>query len=162
MRSQQQRPIPAATPVDVGAENFRNAWRKEFEKMLSELEVNQSLWQSSGVMSYRFVAEKRAGGNTNEWNRLPVVITVEDGNRTSIKKQSKDQDYVIYSRTDGFEDFDTFDKLFDYLRRELQAGRMVRATYDKKLGYPKWVGILISYSSHGGRSIKISEFERAK
>lgn len=146
-------------PANIAEENFAKEWKSKYETTVAELKRNQVLWQESKVLNYDFVASKSAGGNTNSWNRLPVLIKIREGQKTSIEKVEKDKDYVIYSRTDGFEDFDTIDKLFNYLWQELNDGKMIAFKYDKKLGYPKEGAILDSNEIHGYRNIIIEKFE---
>lgn len=153
----------AKTSSAQADDNFAREWKRRYALTLSQLEANRRAWKERDISDYKFVVTKTgAGGVTNTWDRLPVVITVQNGIRTSIEKKSKKYDYVIYSRTDGFEDFDSVDKLFDYLRRELESGRMLDVRYDKKLGYPSRIDIGLSYHVHGGRSIEISGFELVK
>ena len=64
------------------------------------------------------------------------------------------------SRKDGFENIDTIEKLFAYMRQELETGKILEVKYDKKTGYPKDVSIRHTYNnSHGSRSIHISKLE---
>ena len=72
-----------------------------------------------------------------------------------------DEEFTGYSsRTDGFEEFDTIDKLFNYMKRELDKKQLVNAKYDREFGYPKSVGITSGYGNHSSRSIVISKFEK--
>lgn len=106
------------------------------------------------------MAAKVIVGVSSPWNRSPVLIKVDDGQPVSFKIVDKN-DISMYARTDGFEEFDTIDKVFDYMLKELKNGRMVHAKYNKKLGSPKSVAFVFSFEIHGGRSIKISKFARA-
>lgn len=155
-------PTPEITPKNFPSEYFEKEWKSKYDATVAELERSRNLWQESKVVNYDFVAAKYAGGNTNEWNRLPVLIKIREGEKISIEKVEKDKDYVIYSRTDGFEDFDTIDKLFNYMRQELEKGRMLEVKYDKKLGYPKHVIVEFEIHVHGTHAIEISKFEVIK
>ena len=156
-------PPPEKSPKNIADENFEKDWKSKYEKTLAEMERNHRLWQESKIANYDFVIYKYAGGNTNEWNRLPVLIKIREGNQFSIEKVEKDKDYVIYSRTDGFEDFDTVDKLFNFIRWQLDNGKIVEAEYDKKFGYPKNVFLIFTYSTnHNSHNIAISKFEVIK
>ena len=104
---------------------------------------------------------KGAGGQYNAWMRLPVLIKVRNGEKFSIEKLEKGEDTLI-SRTDGFEDFDTIEKLFSFLRHELDQGRMLDIKYNKTLGYPESITIQGSYEIHGYVSIAITKFEKTK
>lgn len=150
-------PTPSPTP-DIAAENFRKAWEREFETMKNEIEAAREKWSKKEIQSYTFVARKDIGGVSSAWNRSPVRITVESGRMSMIEIVDK-SDISMYARTDGFEEFDTIDKLFDYMLRELESGRMVRADYESTTGYPEFVSVVWSFAlDHNGRSITISSF----
>lgn len=144
------------------SEEFINEWKNKFEAASAELESNCHLWQENKIESYDFVIAKYAGGNTNEWNRLPVLIKVRNGQKASIEVESK-SDNSYMTRTDGFEDFDAIDKLFNYLRQELSDGDIIDANYDKKFGYPKSVFAKSPFGGvHNYRTIQISKFKVVK
>ncbi len=154
---------PVNKPTNIAEENFAKEWKSKFESTTAELERNRRLWQESKIVNYDFVIAKYAGGVTNEWNRLRVLIKIREGEKISIEKVEKDKDYVIHSRTDGFEDFDTIDKLFIYIRKELNGGKIVDAEYDSKFGYPKRVSVTFySVYNHNSRTIEISKLEIVK
>ena len=153
---------PGNKPPSIAEENFAKEWKSKFDKTVAELERNRNLWKQNEIYDYDFVITKSAGGLTNEWNRLPILIKVRDGERISIKSVEKDKDYVIYSRTDGFEDFDTIEKLFNYLRQELENRRILEVKYHKNLGYPKSVTFIDSFKIHGYRNIVVERIEIIK
>lgn len=155
-------PIQEKLPKSVADENFEKEWKSKYETISAELERNHRLWQESKIVNYDFEIAKYAGGVTNHWNRLPVLIKIRDNEKNSIEKVDKDKDYVVYSKTDGFEDFDTIDKLFNYLRQELEKGKILYVKYNKKLGYPQKTTIEDSYEIHGDRSIVIEKFKVIK
>lgn len=161
--STSESPTSANKPANIAEENFDKEWKSKYDATVAELELNRRLWQESKIVNYDFVAAKYAGGVTNEWNRLPVLIKIREGEKISIEKVEKDKDYVIHSRTDGFEDFDTIDKLFIYIRKELNGGKIVDAEYDSKFGYPKRVSVTFySVYNHNSRTIEISKLEIVK
>lgn len=144
-------------------QNFLKEWRSKYDSTLAEIEQNQRFWQDSKITNYDFVIAKYAGGQTNEWNRLPVLMKIREGKKASIEKVEKDKDYVYSSRTDGFEDFDTIDKLFNYLRQELDDRNILEVEYDEKYGYPKMVIIKFTFATnHNTREIDTSKFEVLK
>ncbi len=150
-------------PVNIAEENFKKEWKSKYEATVATLEKNRLLWESSKNVNYDFICGKPGtGAVTDGWTRLAVLIKVRNGEQISIEKVEKDNDYVRISRTDGFEDFDTIDKLFKYLREELEKGRMIWAEYNKKYGYPQEVGITYSYEIHGGVGIRISKLQVVK
>ena len=158
-------PITSPTknkPMTIAEENFAKEWKSKFDETSAKLEHNRNLWKQNQIADYDFVVAKSAGGFINEWNRLPILIKIRDGEKILIEKVEKDKDYVIYSRTDGFEDFDTIDKLFSYLQEELEKGRMLAVKYNKDLGYPKNITIIDSYEIHGYRNIVVEKIQIIK
>jgi hypothetical protein len=156
-------PTPAVepTPKSIADINFEKEWKSKYEKTRAVIERNRVLWQESKITNYDFVAAKYAGGTTNTWNRSPVVIKVRNREKSSLELESTPTGSYM-ERTDGFEEIDTIDKLFDYLRQELEKGKMLEVEYDKKFGNPKTVFIRDSYEIHGSRTIKISRFTVVK
>lgn len=154
---------------DIARENFKLEWQREFEKTAAQLQKNQQLWEEKHFLNYNFVIQKSAPGQPviskgapddyRTWVRLPVLIKVRNGEKFSIEKVEKGEDTIV-SRTDGFEDFDTIDKFFKFLRHELEKGRMLDIDFNKKLGYPESANIKGSYEIHGYVSIVITKLER--
>ncbi len=139
----------------IANESFANDWKEEFEATVDEIERNRRKWQESKIENYSFEIAKYAGGTTNPWNRRPFLIKIQNGEKT-IEKIEKGYD----EETDGFEDIDTIDKLFNYLRKELENGKIIEAKYHKKFGYPKEVFIIYTYEhNHNSHNIFISKFE---
>lgn len=156
-------PRIADDSANVADQNFVKEWKAKYDMALAELERNRQLWQESKIVDYDFVIAKYAGGMTNTWNRQPVVIKIRGGEEISLEKASKEYDYVYDSRTDGFEDFDTIDKLFSYLRQELDDRNIIEAEYDRKYGYPKKVFITFTFASnHNWHTIDVSKFKVIK
>ena len=150
-------------PSNIADQNFVKEWKAKYDITLAELERNRKLWQESKITNYDFVTAKYAGGQTNTWNRLSVLIKIREGEKVSLEKVEKDVDYVYSSRTDGFEDIDTIDKLFDYIRQQLDDRNILEIKYDKNYGYPKSVNITFTFATnHNWRVIEISKLEVVK
>ncbi len=143
---------------DANVRRFEELWKNRYEKYLAELNEQEKIWKDQQIYNYSFVIEKTAGGVSSEWNRLAVLIKVRNAEKQTLEKVLSD-DKLLYARTDGFEEFDTIDKLFNYLKQELENGRVVSGKYNKKLGYPEDSSITFSNNLHGLRSIIISEFQ---
>ncbi len=150
-------------PTNIAEESFVREWKNKFEAAAAELESNRRLWQENKMTDYNFVIAKYAGGNTNEWNRSPVLIKVRKDEKISIEVESK-SDSSIMAGADGFEDFDTIGKLFDYIKQKLNDKNIIDVEYDKKLGYPKNVFMRFTFnvSDHNYQTIQISKFETSK
>lgn len=148
-------------PANIAQENFAKEWKSEFEKTATDLEKHRQLWQEKQIVNYDFVVRKSAPGVWSGWMRAPVLIKVRGDEKISIEQVEKGEDTVV-SETDGFEDFDTIDKLFNFLRQELEKGRMLRIKYNKKMGYPEHTSIHGSYEIHGYVNIAIEKFKISK
>lgn len=143
------------------SEKFEAAWREQYDKSLVKLEYNQKRWAGNSIANYDFVVGKMMGGHTSPWNQSPVVIKVRDGQKISIELESQ-SDKTDMARTDGFEEIDTIDKMFDYMRRELDGGKMLEVEYDEQLSYPKSVALIYDTHVHGSRHIKITKLEKSQ
>ncbi len=156
INSMAESPTPVNKPANIAEENFAKEWKSKFEAIAAELERNRRLWQENKIVNYDFVVGKFAGGVTNLWNASPVLIKVREGKKNSIEALVKGKDF----RIDSYENIDTIDKLFNYMRQELDDGKIIEAKYDKKLGYPKSVFVTFTFAfNHNYRTISISKFE---
>jgi hypothetical protein len=150
-----ENPTPANKPISIGEENFVKEQRNRFETVAADLERNRHLWRENEIVNYDFVCSQGAGGN-KAWS--PALIKVREGKATLIEPASKSNIAYI----DGYEKIDTVDKLFDYIRRELENGRKIEAKYNKKYGYLERVTIEYSYAIDAWDSIIITKFEIVK
>jgi hypothetical protein len=144
-------------PIEYGF--FEKKWKDAYRSTFDELERNRNKWHESKIQSYDFVISKGATGHAPTWDRLPVLIKVRNGERTSIEKVSKDDDHLISSRTDGFEDVDTIDKLFDHILEVLDEGNLMDIEYDENYGYPTSVQSDASPATDDERAIIIKKLE---
>ncbi len=147
------------TPLDVAVDQYvAKEWERRYDELRNEIESHREKWASNGYKSYQFVAAKRIGGVSSPWNRSPVLIKVVDGEAISKELVSR-EDVSLMARTDGFEEFDTIDKLFTYMKAELDSGKMVKAKYDRTLNYPTDVSIMFNSSAHCCRGIAVSKLK---
>jgi hypothetical protein len=147
--------------INIADENFAREWKEKFKATADEIERNRRKWQESKIENYSFEIAKYAGGTTNPWNRLPVLNKIQNGEKT-IEKIEKGPDQGM-SKTDGFEEFDTIDKLFNYIRKELDNGKIIEAKYHKKFGYPEEVFIIYTFEhNHNSHNIFIKKLEVLK
>lgn len=155
---------PSKTPrisdntANVADRNLLQKWREQYDETLMELERNRKLWQESKIRNYDFVILKGGGGNTNSFNASTTLIKIRNGEKSSMEAVEKDRAWNVES----YNDFDTIDKLFDYLKQELDDRKMIVVKYDKKLGFPKVSNIIFEYNIHGSVFIEISKFEIIK
>ena len=158
MNSPSKTPRIADNTSNVAEQNFIKDWREKYDTTLAELERNRKLWQESKIVNYDFVIQKGGGGNTNSFNASTTLIKIRNGEKSSMEAVEKDRAWNVES----YNDFDTIDKLFDYLRQELDDRKLIAVKYDKKLGYPKMVYIKFAYNIHDGVFIEISKFKVIK
>lgn len=153
--------MPENGTGNIAEINFKKEWKSKFEATAAELERNLRLWQDSKINDYDFVISKEAPGLTNSWRHSPVYIKIRKGQKISSELVPDDK-HSVSPTIDGFEDFDTIDKLFAYLKEELKKERILQIKYDEKLGYPKDVLIIYSNEIHGYNNLKISNLQNAK
>lgn len=143
--------------TNIAPENFKEEWKKAFPDALAKLKTNFELWQGKKIINYDFMAWKTAPGVSSDWAEgPPVFINVRKNIATSIKYEHQPPDL---ERSTGYDEFDTIDKLFAYLKTELESGKMLQVTYDKEFGYPKKSSIIHAYISHGARTLDVEQFE---
>lgn len=127
------------------------------EKRISEpeLERNKLLWKQSNISDYRFVSSRLQGG-VSGW--VPVLIEVKSGKAVSMKPAQKPAEL---ERTDGYEDFDTVEKMFDEIQKHINNGDNVQVTYNKEFGYPERITIVPKAGPVDSQfTIEITKFKR--
>ncbi len=151
-------PRIADNPANIADQNFVKEWKDKYDITLTELEKNLRLWQESEIANYNCVTWKFATGATSDWNAFQALIKVRNNQNISIESKLKQKDF----RVEDYKDFDSIDKIFKYIRQELDNGRIVYAKYDKKSGYPKSVIFDYSFMIDDERGIAIEKFEIVK
>ena len=147
---------PVKTSSGEAQENFENDRKNSRDAALAELERNQLLWQESKTLNYNFVCAQIAGGFENPAE--PAIIKVRTGKAVSIEPVTKSN----APKLNGYQNFDTIDKLFEYARLELENGKILSVKYNKKLGYPEITSVKNSYAIDDWNSINITKFEVVK
>lgn len=152
-------PTPLEFPKDNNSysvnEDFKEKWRNEYNATLAEIEQNRRLWQKNRIVNYSFVCQQFAGG-MNGWGE--VVIKVRESENVLIERTEKDSPAKI----DGYENFDTIDRIFNYLNQELDKGRLVKVKYNKELGYPEELSINYSFNIDAFYGVFVRKFEIIK
>ncbi len=147
-------------PSSYAEEKFAEKWKSEYEETIAELELNRRLWKESQILNYDFVIQRCCGGATDYWS--PMLIKVRNGELDSMELVTK-SGFVNYLKIDSYENFDTIDKLFNYLRHELEEGRIIESSFDKQYGHPTDARIIFAIGvTHGSNNIQISKFEIIK
>jgi hypothetical protein len=149
-------PSPEKVTNSTADANFENDWKSGKEALIAELEQNRRLWQENKISNYNFICAQIAGGVENPAE--PALIKVRQGKAVSIEPVTKSAN----PKLNGYQNFDTIDKLFDYVRQELENGKIIRAKYNKKFAYPEITGIDNSYAIDDWSSINITKFEVVK
>ncbi|MGC2235460.1 MAG: DUF6174 domain-containing protein [Pyrinomonadaceae bacterium] len=149
-------PTPDKSIKTSADENFEKDWKNTREAVAAELELNRRRWQENKISNYNFVCGQYAGGLENPAE--PAIIKVREGKAISIEAVAKSN----APKLNGYENFDTIDKLFDYARQQLENGKIIRVKYNEKFGYPEITGINFSYAIDDWNSINITKFEVIK
>lgn len=149
-------PTPLPEDAEIADVNFHKDWHAKYAATKAEITKKAEAWKDKNLLNYDFTIARYAGGQTNTWNRWPVRIVARDGVVTS-KQLVDTTDTSEPARTDGFEDFDTIPKLFDYLLEELESGNILEVEFDRNLGYPRRAFMIFTYKrNHNQRSIVVS------
>ncbi len=106
----------------------------------SELVKNRWLWKASKIMGkivgYQFVSKQLSPGM---YPFVPVRIKVSDSNAISTKPVRKK---AQLERIDGYEKFNTVEKMFDEIQAAIDRGNeVVTVTYNKELGFPEKISM---------------------
>lgn len=111
-----------------------------------ELEENRRLWREKGVTDYDLTVDFHKSGEYR--GPKPVLIKVRNGQTASIeildekyKTMPLDEVVKIYGQ------FDTVEKIFDYIQKSLDEKAGVSVSYDKNFGYP--IGSTITRGDKG-------------
>lgn len=125
--------------------------RKNADKLIEELDKNLEIWKAQNVSDYDYICEALPVGMTG-YN--PASIKVRDGKAYSSEEISKSEGVFHYN----YEKMNSIDKIFDFLKQELEEGSYVNVKYNKKFGYPEnfWVGYGIG--AHNNNAFVISKF----
>ncbi len=122
------------SPVSVKDANISNADNQK-EKAEIELNQNRSLWKGRKIASYSFVSEQFAGGL---YRFVPVQIKVRNSKAISTKPIRK---RLQLERIDGYDRFNTVEKMFDEIQTALDQENVVVITYNKEFGFPEKISI---------------------
>jgi hypothetical protein len=123
----------------------------------SELASNRRLWEKNKNDNYNFVAEQFAGGM---YPFVPFRIKVKNSKAISAKPVKKP---LQLQRIDGYDKFDTVEKMFDEIQAAIVRGDNLTVTYNKELGFPEKISISsVNAGADGYWRIVITEFETIK
>ena len=144
--------MPEKSPKTIAEKRFDDEWKNNYEATSNELERNRKLWLERKVISYDFECEQIAPG-VQGW--APVAVKVREGKVISISKIPKDSPAKI----DGYENVETIEKMFDFIKQELDKKRIINADYNKEFGYPERLGIVYSFNIDSSKAFNIKKFE---
>jgi len=133
------------------SEGFENKWKSRYEETLSALNKNRLIWQANNFGDYEYFCEQFQGGTYSNW--AGVLFTVRDGKPFSLEVKEREG-----ARMDDYDKLGSIDKIFDYLRQELENGRLIDVTYHKS-GYPEKIYIEYSFATDSTRYIGVSKFK---
>ena len=85
-----------------------------------------------------------------------MIIKVQDSKAISIEQAFKSQ---VGIKLGCYEKFDTVDKIFDYVRQELETGKPVYVKYNKKFGCPEEIKIGSSFDTENRISMEFTNLK---
>lgn len=129
--------------------------RKNADKLIEELNKNREIWKSQNISNYNYVCEALPVGMTGY---PPASIKVRDGKTYSSEGIGGSESHFHYK----YDKMDTIDKIFDFLKQQLEEGSYVNVKYNKKFGYPENFWVSYSIGAHNNNAFVISKFEVLK
>jgi hypothetical protein len=133
---------------------FADSNSKNQDKLIHiELERNRRLWKETKILNYNFECHQIRGGMYS-WAK--VLIQVRNEKAISIKPV---EDPSVLTKLDGYEDIDTFEKIFDKIEEGYENDYIVEVTYNEKYGYPEKTTINSQKHSHSNVVIETSNFQ---
>lgn len=121
----------------------------------SEWEKNRELWQTSKVANYNFIVTRFVGGT---YMYAPMLIKVRDCKAVSLEPT---EELLPLIKTDGYEEYDTVEKMFTRIQRFCLNGDKVTVLYNKEFGYPEDIRIFPSGGGvDSGYRIEVKKFEK--
>lgn len=125
-----------------------------FARLLnSELANNRNKWQEAKIDNYNLKLSK-FGGGIYGW--VPVSVKVRNNKTESVKPARK---HGQLERIDGYDEFNTVEKMFDKIQGAYNRKYSVNVTYNKEFGYPEIIAIDDLQTSDSFFSMEISNFE---
>lgn len=146
--------FPKDNEISFINENFKKEWQDKYNATVAEMERNRQLWQESKILNYDFVCQQFSGGLMGMGEKK---IKVRENKVVSIEPTERDYPSSVFN----FENFETIDKTFDFMRQELDRGGLVEVKYNENLGYPEGIGIS-NGSIDGVFSSAVKKFEIIK
>lgn len=123
--------------------------RAKFDKQISELTKNRELWKSQNISNYGYTMQQFSEGMGNDWK---LVFKVRDNKPIPFEN-------MTYPEFHKYENSDTIDELFDYIKDSMEEGWSVNVKFENSLGYPKEISV---GGMDGFMSKKIEKFEIVK
>lgn len=129
------------------------------EDALAELDAAHRLWQSAGIVDYRYSYQKYCECYRGE---PPVtVVTVQDGQITRVFHRHSDSEREVPARDGSLSLYWTVDDLLDKLANAYSEQAIVRVEYDVSLGYPTEIFIDYDPSFSGDETdLRLKDLER--
>ncbi|MEC4887754.1 MAG: DUF6174 domain-containing protein [Scytonema sp. PMC 1070.18] len=109
---------------------------KENTNNLEELTKNQKLWNTQGVLNYRYTLTNNCFCTSDA--RGPVIVEVSNSTNTSVTSVSTGQSV----NSELFDKYDTIPKLFDAIRDAIaRRADSINVQYNPSFGYPTQINI---------------------
>ncbi|MBS1794024.1 MAG: hypothetical protein JSS81_09230 [Acidobacteria bacterium] len=92
----------------------------------------------------------------NSW--IPFSIRVRDARAVAMEPV---REAMVLEHADGYEEYDTFEKIFDLLQQAYERKYPVRVKYNKEYGYPENMTIQPMEATDLTYWLEITRFEKA-
>lgn len=157
IQTDSRKPIPENLQINTSQKNVEERQLNNSRSIDLDLERNRRLWDEKKIIDYNITVSAGQGGNVIPADS--VLIEVRDGKGTLIEPTPK----VDKMRLEIYENYDTFDKMFDAIQQGLEEGAKVDVKYNKTFGYPEDITVDdLKRGIHSWIIIKIKKFEVVK
>ena len=137
---------------NCSVDKFKQEQKDRFSEVFVELDHNKRLWEEHQLKDYEFICQQFGGGSVG-WGE--ALIKVKQGKSVSIENTNKQE----LGKLDGYENIETIEKVFEYIKQNLDAGKRIDVKYHEQLGYPMEVKITVSYAIDAWRGFFIRELK---
>ena len=133
-------------------DKFKQEQKNRYNEVSAELERNKSLWEQNQLKDYEFICQQFGGGNIPFGETLTKV---HQGKLVSVENSNKNG----FGKTDRCEKLETIEKVFEYIRKNLDDETRLDVKYHAQLGYPTEVKLTASNAIDAWNGFFIKELK---
>lgn len=144
--------LASFSSLSCSVDKFKREQKDRYNEVSAELERNKYLWEQNQLKDYEFICQQFGGGSVPFGEAL---IKVRHQKLVSIENTNENG----YGKIDRCEKFETIEKVFEYIRENLDDEQRLDVKYDEQLGYPTEVKLTASYAVDAWNGFVIKELK---